>query len=244
MRHIIVTGVSKGLGLALCQDLLAQGDYYISACSRSLTPAIEQLQQQYPQQFFWHTCTIGNEAETQLFFETAIEAAGQKPLYGLVNNAGIAMDGIFATFPNIDSERILQTNLLGAMYITRLAVRAMLGQTGGGRIINISSIIGSRGYTGLVPYSISKAGMDGMTRALAREVGRRAITVNSLAPGYIDTDMSSQLGDKQRQQIIGRTPLGRLATTNDIIPVITFLLSDSARFITGQTIIVDGGITC
>jgi 3-oxoacyl-[acyl-carrier protein] reductase len=200
---------------------------------------------QYPTQFFWQKCTIGNERETQSFFEAALVAAGKKPLYGLVNNAGIAMDGIFATFPNIDSEKILQTNLLGAMYITRLTVRAMLGQTlGKGRIINISSIIGSRGYTGLVPYSISKAGMDGMTRALAREVGRRGITVNSLAPGYIDTDMSSQLDGKKRQQIIGRTPLGRLATTDDIVPVIGFLLSDEARFITGQTIIVDGGITC
>ena len=154
------------------------------------------------------------------------------------------MDGILATFPNSDSTRIIEINLIGALRMARLALRNMLSNKHGGRIINISSIIGSRGYTGLASYSASKAGMDGLTRALAREVGRRNITVNSVAPGYLDTEMSSTLQSRQRQQIIGRTPMARLGTAEDVVPVIAFLLGDDSRFVTGQTIIVDGGITC
>ena len=153
------------------------------------------------------------------------------------------MEGILATFPNVDSARILEVNLIGALRLARLATRHMLSRSGPGRIINISSIIGSRGYTGLAAYSASKAGLDGLTRALAREIGRRGITVNSLSPGYLETEMSSILGQRQRQQIINRTPLGRLGKVEDVVPVLRFLLSEGARFITGQTLIVDGGIT-
>jgi 3-oxoacyl-[acyl-carrier protein] reductase len=164
-------------------------------------------------------------------------------LYALVNNAAIAQDGVLATFPNVESERIIGVNLLGALRMARLMSRHLLGRRGGGRIINISSVIGSRGYTGLGAYSASKAGLDGLTRALAREVGRREITVNSVAPGYLDTEMSSRLAQQQRRQIIGRTPLGRLGTVDDVVPVIRFLLGPGAAFVTGQTIIVDGGAT-
>jgi len=120
-------------------------------------------------------------------------------------------------------------------------LRHLLTRSGGGRIVNISSIIGLRGYTGLAAYSASKAGLDGMTRALAREVGRRGITVNSVAPGYLDTEMSERLEQRQRQQIINRTPQGRLGTVGDVVPVIRFLLGAEAGFVTGQTIVVDGG---
>jgi 3-oxoacyl-[acyl-carrier protein] reductase len=114
----------------------------------------------------------------------------------------------------------------------------------GGRIVNISSIIGQRGYNGLAAYSASKAGMDGMTRALARELGRRAVTVNSVAPGYLVTEMSSTLNESQRKQILNRTPLGRLGDCDDVLPVVRFLMSENARYITGQTLVVDGGISC
>ena len=155
-----------------------------------------------------------------------------------------ASEGILASFPNVETERLIDINLLGAIRLSRLASRHMLARRQGGRVINISSIIGSRGYTGLAAYSASKAGMDGLTRSLARELGRRNITVNSVAPGYLDTEMSSRLGRQQRQQICNRTPLGRLGMVEDVVPVVRFLLSDDARFITGQIIVVDGGITC
>src|SRR5690606_1350730 len=124
------------------------------------------------------------------------------------------------------------------------ATSHLIGNDAGARIVNISSIIGSRGYNGLAAYSASKAGMDGMTPALARELGRRQITVNSLAPGYVKTEMSSTLNAGQLAQIVNRTPLGRLADEQDILGALRFLLSDAAAMITGQTLLVDGGISC
>jgi 3-oxoacyl-[acyl-carrier protein] reductase len=146
--------------------------------------------------------------------------------------------------PEVEIDRILRTNLSGALQITRAFLRVLLSQNTEGRVVNISSIVGSRGYSGLAAYSASKAGLDGMTRALAREVGRRGITVNSIAPGYIQTDMSASLSADQLAQIAKRTPMRRLASYADIFPLLLFLLSDGARFLTGQTIMVDGGMSC
>jgi 3-oxoacyl-[acyl-carrier protein] reductase len=239
-RHVIVTGGSRGLGLGFVEALLADG-YRVSACSRSPTEATARLAAN--ERFFWQEATIGEQESTHAFLDAALNWAGGE-LYGLVNNAGIAGEGVLATFPNVDVDAILTTNLNGAIITARWALRAMLRRSGPGRIVNISSIIGQRGYTGLAAYSASKAGLDGLTRALAREVGRRGITVNSIAPGYLDTEMSSTLGASQRDQIIRRTPAGRLGTVADVVPTLRFLLSDDAAFMTGQVLTVDGGITC
>ncbi len=241
MKHIIVSGGSRGLGLSIVQDLLQSG-YKVSSCSRSKTSTVEQLEAFYPH-FKWFQAEIGDAQQTVSFVQQACLWADGTPLWGLINNAGIAKEGVLATFPNVDSEQLIQINLTGALYLAREALRVFLQQNSAGRIINISSIIGSRGYTGLAAYSASKAGLDGLTRALARENGRRNITVNSVAPGYLDTEMSSTLSDHKRQQIIRRTPMHRLGNVDDITPTIHFLLSDGAAFITGQTITIDGGIT-
>lgn len=241
-RHVIVTGGSRGLGFEIARGLLQDG-YHVSSCSRNHGEALAALLQEYPRQFFWREAIIGELCSMRAFVDAAM-AWHDGPLYGLINNAGIAREGILASFPSCDSAAILETNLLGAIEMARLALRQMLQQAPGGRILNISSIIGQRGYTGLAAYSASKAGMDGLTRALAREVGRRAITVNSIAPGYLETEMSSGLAKTQREQIIRRTPLGRLGHSGDIVPLVRFLLSDAAGFLTGQVITVDGGIGC
>lgn len=247
-RHVIVTGGSRGLGLGLVEALLADG-YRVSTCSRTTTTALERLA---GPNLFWQACQIGDADAVNAFVTAAVAWAGESPLWGLVNNAGIAREGILATFPDVDSAEVIQTNLTGAIQTARAFLRAKLTQRGGGggtgrgagRIINISSIIGQRGYVGLAAYSASKAGLDGLTRALAREVGRRGVTVNSVAPGYLTTEMSGTLSAGQRDQIIRRTPLGRLGDVADVVPVVRFLLGDEGAYITGQTITVDGGITC
>ena len=239
----IVTGGSRGLGLAIVRDLLQHG-YRIATCSRSGSLELDSLVRDVGQaRLLWHACPIGVESEESAFCTEAERWAEVAALYALVNNAAIAQDGVLATFPNVESERIIGVNLLGALRMARLMSRHLLGRRGGGRIINISSVIGSRGFTGLGAYSASKAGLDGLTRALAREVGRRQITGNSVAPGYLDTEMSSRLEQQQRRQIVNRTPLGRLGTFDDIVPEIRFLLGPDAVFVTGQTIVVDGGAT-
>jgi 3-oxoacyl-[acyl-carrier protein] reductase len=240
----VVTGGSRGLGAGIVQNLLEEG-YSVSTCSRSQTAFVEQLSAspEYQGRFLWLPCAVGETGAAEQFMGRAAQWAGGE-VHSLVNNAGIAAEGVLATFPNVDSARIIQVNLLGAIEMSRAALRYMLRGNGGGRIVNISSIIGSRGYTGLAAYSASKAGIDGLTRSLAREVGRRGITVNSIAPGYIATEMSSSLKKDQVEQIVRRTPLGKLAEISDVAALVRFLLSDQAGCITGQVIMVDGGISC
>ena len=247
-RHVIVTGGSRGLGAAMIEGLLADG-YRVSTCSRRKTENIDRLLEspEYADRFYWMACEVGEADQVDAFVAAAVDWAGEDGLWGLVNNAGIAQAGILASFPNVESEKILKINLLGAIQMARAASRVLLAKRGdnqGGRIINISSIIGTRGYNGLSAYSASKAGMDGFSRALARELGRRQITVNSVAPGYVATEMSSTLSPSQLKQIVGRTPLGRLAGEEDILNTVRFFLSDASAMITGQTLLVDGGISC
>jgi 3-oxoacyl-[acyl-carrier protein] reductase len=240
-----VTGGSRGLGAAIVKALLEAG-YRVATCSRSRSEFLDALERTQPRSdaVLWRSCTIGEADEVEQFVRSAAEWAGDDGLYGLVNNAGIALAGILATAPVVAIERILRVNLLGAMQMARAVCQHFLRTSGGGRVINISSIVGTRGYNGQAAYSASKAGLDGFTRALAREVGRRNITVNSVAPGYIPTAMSTTFTDTQLNQIVARTPLGRLGTVEDVLGLVKFLLSEEGGFITGQTIQVDGGLSC
>ncbi len=243
MRHIIVTGGSRGLGADAVRSLIDEG-YFVSTCSRVKSEFIADLERDPGRsgRFYYRPLDLEQIDTYEPFLNECVERGG--PLFALVNNAGIAMSGVLATFPNIDSERILRVNLLGPIVMSRAASRHFLRSRGGGRIVNISSIIGSRGYNGLSAYSSSKAGLDGLTRSLARELGRLRVTVNSIAPGYVRTDMSAALSEGQMDQIVRRTPLGRLGEPSDMTGLLRFLLSDAAAFITGQVILVDGGISC
>ena len=188
----MVTGGSRGLGAAMIEGLLADG-YRVSTCSRKKSANIEKLlaKPELGSRFFWGACEVGEAEQVDAFVRAAGDWAGDDGIYGVVNNAGVAQAGILASFPNVESEKILRINLLGAIQVARAAAPYLMERKDGGRIINVSSIIGSRGYNGMAAYSASKAGMDGLTRALARELGRRQITVNSVAPGYVKTEMSS-----------------------------------------------------
>jgi 3-oxoacyl-[acyl-carrier protein] reductase len=243
-RVVLVTGGSRGLGLAIVKDLLTSG-YRVGTCSRKLSSDLKKIldNELSTQSFYWKPCLIGDRDEEEKFFREFLKWSGRQDFYALVNNAGVVKEGILASFPNIESERILNTNLVAALRFARLALQVFLARTGPARIINISSIIAMRGYTGLAAYSASKGGLDAMTRSLAREVGRRQITVNSINPGYLETEMSKSLEAEQRQQIIRRTPLNRLGMVADVYPLVRFLLSDEAAFITGQSVVVDGGIS-
>jgi 3-oxoacyl-[acyl-carrier protein] reductase len=242
MRHVIVTGGSRGLGAETVRSLLEDG-YFVSTCSRTKSEFIEGLERDasYSGKFYYQHLDLQQTDGYERFVDDCVARGG--PLYALVNNAGIAMAGVLATFPNADSERILKVNLLGPLAMSRAIIRHFLRSRSGGRIVNISSIIGSRGYNGLAAYSASKAGLDGLTRALARELGPLRVTVNSIAPGYVRTEMSATLSQGQLDQIIRRTPLGRLAEPSDTTGALRFLLSDAAAFITGQLILVDGGVS-
>jgi 3-oxoacyl-[acyl-carrier protein] reductase len=160
----------------------------------------------------------------------------------LVNNAAIGSHGVLATMYNSDIERLIRINTLSPIVLTKYVVRYMMAD-GGGRVVNIASIIGFTGYSGLSAYGATKAALIGFTRSLAREVGRMGVNVNAVAPGYIETDMTEDLDDAQRQQIARRSALRRLPKVEDVANAVEFLLSDRANNITGTVLTVDAGST-
>jgi 3-oxoacyl-[acyl-carrier protein] reductase len=237
---ILLSGGSRGLGLAIARSLLEAG-HRVATFSRKSTPEIEALKADHAGRL---TYVPGDMADSPSL--SRVVAAVEKetgPIDALINNAGIAYDGVLAGMPPEQIERLIQVNLTGALLLTRLVVRRMLLRNAG-NIINISSIIGLRGYSGLAAYSATKGGLDAMTRALARELGGRNIRVNSIAPGYLETEMTHGLSDFQRDQVVRRTPLGRLGVPADVVGVVQFLLSPASAYMTGQTLVVDGGVTC
>jgi 3-oxoacyl-[acyl-carrier protein] reductase len=234
----MVSGGSRGLGQSIVTALLDAG-YRVSATSRKPTSFTQGLAGN--PQFLFEPSDVADSASLSGFVDGAEGRFG--PCFGLVNCAGVALDGVLATMTDERIDQLLSVNLAGTLRLTRRVVRRMLVANAGGSIINISSIVGLRGYSGLAAYGATKAGLDAITRALARELGGRRIRVNSIAPGYLETEMTRELGSEQRDQIVRRTPLGRLGTPADVTGSVLFLLSDAAAFMTGQVLVIDGGIT-
>lgn len=239
-RCVIVSGGSRGLGAGIVERFLREGDR-VATFSRSQTPQTDAWAQSHPDAFHFAPLDMTDRSAHRDFLAGVEERFGDVEV--LVNNAGVAHTSLLALSDDEAVDRVIDLNLKGTISLTRRVARSML-PWGRGRIINISSIVGLSGYRGLSVYSATKAALDGFTRSLARELGSRGITVNSVAPGYLTTEMSESLGDRETLQIVSRTPLGRLGDPDDVAGTVCFLASDDAKFITGQTLVVDGGITC
>jgi 3-oxoacyl-[acyl-carrier protein] reductase len=241
-RTALITGGSRGLGAGLVAAFLERG-YRVATCSRTPSPQIGawSADPALAGRFMYESLDLTDREATHAFVGRVGEGLG--PIEVLVNNAGLARDGVLALFADEDVERLIDVNLRATITITRLVARRMLANGGGGRILTLTSVVGLSGYKGLSVYSATKAALDGFTRSLARELGPRGITVNSIAPGYLSTEMTGGLDDGQLEQIVRRTPLGRLAEPADVAAAALFLASPEARFVTGHVLVVDGGLT-
>ncbi|KVN38670.1 3-oxoacyl-ACP reductase [Burkholderia pyrrocinia] len=239
---VIISGGSRGLGLALVRAFLDEGKR-VATFSRSRTAEIENLVERDMRgtRFHWAQVDGTDSAAVSAFVTGVAERWGG--VGALVNNAGVSHDGLLTLMREELIEQMIAVNLAGTILLTQCCAKWMI-RANRGAIVNIASVNAIRGHAGVAVYSATKAALDGLTRSLARELGGRSIRVNSVAPGYFESDMVQHLDETARARIARRTPLGRLADTADIAGVVAFLVSDRAAFVTGQTIAVDGGITC
>jgi 3-oxoacyl-[acyl-carrier protein] reductase len=243
MRNVIVTGGSRGLGLGIAGRLAASG-YSVVAVARKtsapLTAAIEAARRTTTGALHFVACDLGEIDQIPDLVRGLRKAFG--PIYGLVNNAAIGTDGVLATMHNAKIEALVRVNTLSPIVLTKYVVRQMMAD-GGGRIVNVSSIIGFTGYSGLSVYGATKASMLGFTRSLAREVGRLGVNVNAVAPGFMDTEMTQGLEGEQRAKVARRSALRRLPEVDDVANAVEFLLGEGGKSITGTVLTVDAGST-
>ncbi len=239
VRNILVTGGSRGLGFAIA-TLLADSGYRVVAIARSpsaqLSAAIAAQSRQGALQF--RAFDLMNSDRIAGLIDGVRQEIG--PIYGLVNNAGVGSGGMLTLMRDEQIDILTRVNLLAPMLLSKYALRSMMVQRAG-RIVNVSSIVSSAGFKGLAAYSATKAALIGFTRSLAREVGELGITVNAVAPGFLETDMTAELTEEQRERIVRRSALRRLPEVKDVAAAVEYLLSDKARNITGTTLTVDAG---
>jgi len=241
MKTIVVTGGTRGLGLSICRQLLAN-DYGVIACGRTLTDSLTELVEKYPHKCFFEHLDLSEVDTVRENTQAILKKHKGLDIYGLVNNAAIGSDGVLATMHDSEIANLLNINVTSAIIVTKYVLRRMLIR-GQGRIINISSIIASTGYSGLSVYAASKAALEGFTKSLAREVGKVGINVNAVAPGYMKTDMTSGIDEEKLATIVRRSPLNKLPAPEDVAKAVDFLLGDAGDMITGITFTVDAGNT-
>ncbi len=240
-RVVIITGGSRGLGAGIVQAYLDEGDI-VATCARSATPEVERWQSDVAvaDRFLFQSADVSSSQDCAAFVNAVVERFGRIDV--LINNAGVARDGVIGLTSDEDIDVVVDLNIKGSLYMARQVSRRMMVRRRG-TIVNISSVVGRSGYRGLAVYSATKAALEGMTRALARELGTRGITVNAIAPGYLRTEMSHGLDEDQLQQIVRRTPAGRLGDPDDIARACLFLTDPRNTYVTGQVMVIDGGLT-
>jgi len=236
---VLVTGGTRGLGLAIARRLASDG-YRVIAAGRTCTPDLTAAIAAAAGRIVYEPLDLARTDELHATINRLVKTHG--PLYGLVNNGAIAHDGVLATMHDSQIAEVLLVNVTGTIVLTKYALRSMLVNRAG-RIVNIASIIGSTGFSGLSVYGASKAALLGFTRSLAREVGRAGITVNSVSPGYMKTDMTAGLEDEKLATIERRAALRSLVDTTDVAGGVAYLLSQDAARITGTELTIDAGST-
>ena len=239
-RVALVTGGSRGLGALLTSSLLNDG-WCVVAVSRSFNDFVSEAAALWPTRFLWQEADLTDPSHARAAVKAAASRFGR--VDALINNMGALRQELFLTITPETARAQIDTNLMGPLFTTQACARSMV-KHGGGVILNVSSINAVRGHSGVAAYSAAKAGLDGLTRSLARELGPHGVRVNSLVPGFFDSDLSSAVTDVNKERIMRRTPLGRLGTAEDVVSAAQFLLSEGSSFITGQTLIIDGGLTC
>ena len=231
MDNVLVTGASRGLGAAIAERLAADGFHVIAVARKACEPR-ERIT---PVAF-----DLADTAAMPEFVRSLRQRFG--PIYGLVNNAGLGTEGLLANMPDVEIEALIRLNTLSPIVLSKYVVRGMMAQ-GRGRVVNMSSIVASSGFNALSVYSATKASLVGFTRSLAREVGRVGVTVNAVAPGFIDTEMTRSLSEKDRERIAARAALRRLAEPRDVAAMVAHLMGEGGRNISGAVLTVDAGGT-
>src|SRR5260221_4289823 len=243
MRNVVVTGGSRGLGLGIVRRLTAEG-YRAVAIARQmndqLASTIEHAEHSCPGSLHFVPFDLGDIENIPDLVKKLHKDYG--PIYGLVNNAALGLDGALAMMQNSQIERLIRVNTLSPIVLTKYVVRHMMAD-GGGRVVNVASILGFKGYSGLSVYGATKASIIGFTRSLAREVGPRGVNVNAVAPGFLDTEMTQGLDGERREKVARRSALGRFPEVDDVADAVGFLLGPGAKSITGTVLTVDAGGT-
>ena len=239
-KTAIVTGASRGIGRTVAKVLAEQGASVVLAgrTRAALEEAVEEIRSRGGQATAV-VCDVTVEGDVEQLVKATLEGYGRVDI--LVNNAGVTRDGLVMRMSEEDWDAVLDTNLKSVYRCTRAVLRPMLKQRAG-RIVNIASVVGLTGNAGQANYAAAKAGIVAFTKSVAREVASRGITVNAVAPGYIDTDMTRALSPEQRERILSGIPMGRMGSTEDVAYAVAFLAGEEAGYITGQTLVVDGGL--
>jgi 3-oxoacyl-[acyl-carrier protein] reductase len=243
MHNAIVTGGTRGLGLGIARTLVAAGYRVIAVARRQndcFIKAVEETAAAGTGELHFAECDLAQLEKLPALIKAIRKQHGS--IYALVNNAGISFDGALTLMHPPEIEHLIRVNTVAPILLTRAALGVMLAN-GGGRIVNISSVTAFTGYSGLSVYSATKSSLVGFSRALAREVGRMGITVNCVAPGFVETDMTSSMNEEDRERIERRSAMRRLIRPDDVAGAVEYLLSDKGKNITGTTIIVDAGNT-